>query len=78
MLINKVNKEQHYAFMEAWKELSNKKIIVSTITKISYKLDKNLNGHMKLKFYNNITAMWQNTEFLETKEIFGEWIIKDE
>lgn len=72
-----INKTKGYDFKEALEGLLNNGIAISVVTKISYKLDKRLGGVVKLKFYNTITAMWQSTEFLETKEIFGEWIIKE-
>ena len=75
IIFKQVDKKKEYDFIAAWDKLFEGYIITSLNTKHSYKLLKIESGIVKLKFYNSITAMWQVTDYLLTKEIFGKWYI---
>lgn len=75
IIFKQVDKKKEYDFISAWDKLFQGYIITSLNTKHSYKLLNVESGIVKLKFYNTITAMWQITDYLLTKEIFGKWYI---
>lgn len=75
IIFKQVDKKKEYDFIAAWDKLFQGYIITSLNTKHSYKLLNVESGIVKLKFYNTITAMWQITDYLLTKEIFGKWYI---
>lgn len=75
IIFKQVDKKKEYDFIAAWDKLFEGYIITSLNTKHSYKLLNVESGIVKLKFYNSITAMWQVTDYLLTKEIFGKWYI---
>lgn len=75
IIFKQVDKKKEYDFMEAWDKLFEGYIITSLNTKHSYKLLNIESGIVKLKFFNTITAMWQTTDYLLTKEIFGKWYV---
>ncbi|WP_099329887.1 hypothetical protein [Clostridium paraputrificum] len=75
IIFKQVDKKKEYDFIAAWDKLFEGYIITSLNTKHSYKLLNVESGIVKLKFYNTITAMWQITDYLLTKEIFGKWYI---
>ncbi|WP_394896285.1 hypothetical protein [Clostridium paraputrificum] len=75
IIFKQVDKKKEYDFIAAWDKLFEGYIITSLNTKHSYKLLNIESGIVKLKFYNSITAMWQVTDYLLTKEIFGKWYV---
>ena len=75
IIFKQVDKKKEYDFIAAWDKLFEGYIITSLNTKHSYKLLKIESRIVKLKFFNTITAMWQVTDYLLTKEIFGKWYI---
>lgn len=75
IIFKQVDKKKEYDFMGAWDKLFEGYIITSLNTKHSYKLLKVESGIVKLKFFNTITAMWQTTDYLLTREIFGKWYV---
>lgn len=75
IIFKQVDKKKEYDFIAAWDKLFEGYIITSLNTKHSYKLLNVESGIVKLKFFNTITAMWQITDYLLTKEIFGKWYI---
>ena len=75
IIFKQVDKKNEYDFMGAWDKLFEGYIITSLNTKHSYKLLNVESGIVKLKFYNSITAMWQVTDYLLTKVIFGKWYV---
>ena len=70
IIFKQVDKKNEYDFIAAWDKLFEGYIITSLNTKHSYKLLNVESGIVKLKFYNTITAMWQTTDYLLTREIF--------
>ena len=75
IIFKQVDKKKEYDFIAAWDKLFEGYIITSLNTKHSYKLLNVESGIVKLKFYNTITAMWQTTDYLLTREIFEKWYI---
>ena len=69
IIFKQVDKKKEYDFIAAWDKL------FEGYTKHSYKLLNVESGIVKLKFYNTITAMWQTTDYLLTREIFEKWYI---
>ncbi|MDB2090461.1 hypothetical protein PM004_14020 [Clostridium paraputrificum] len=75
IIFKQVDKKKEYDFISAWDKLFQGYIITSLNTKHSYKLLNVESGIVKLKFYNTITAMWQTTDYLLTREIFEKWYV---
>lgn len=72
---NCIDKSNKYRFDDACCRLYQKDIITSDKTNVSYKLDSSAANKIKLKFYNPVISSWQSTDYITTKEIFGDWYI---
>ena len=73
-----VNKKNKFDFNKAWDMILNENTIITSLeSKISYYIEKVNDNRVRLKFYNSITAMWQNTFYITTEELFGKWYVTD-
>lgn len=77
IVFKSVDKKNKFSFIKAWDMILKGKIITSVDSKISYKIEKVNDDRVRLKFYNSITAMWQNTFYISSEELFGKWYSTD-
>ena len=63
---NKVEKHNEYVLRKLCYLVANDEIVMTTVEEDLIKVSK---------IDSTITAMWQTTDYLLTKEIFGKWYI---
>lgn len=68
-----IDKSKKYEFLEAWEKAidDNSIVITSENTEITYKIEND----NKLKYWNITFGNWLVANYIEPKEIFGQWYV---
>lgn len=74
-----IDKSKEYEFLTAWEQAidDNSIVITSKTTEVSYKIDLKEKNN-KLKYWNITLKNWLVANYIEPKEIFGQWYVTSE